>query len=81
MNLYNLTESDYFQFQGLVSYICLLLPVYLIPSGKSILTLIIVNPNPNNKLKTGPAIHPEIAISPNPFFEIAIEANLHRMKF
>ncbi len=34
----------------------------------------VVNPNPSSKLKTGPAIHPVKAISPKPFFDIAIEA-------
>jgi len=31
----------------------------------------VVRPSPSIKLKIGPAIHPVIAISPNPFFEIA----------
>lgn len=58
-----------------VSLIYLLfVSVYLIPSVKTMLTLIIVKPVPSKRLKTGPAMQPVIAISPNPFLLIAILA-------
>jgi len=51
------------------------------PSVSTILHLIIVSPRPSNKLKTGPATHPVMAISPKPFFDIAILAKASPIEF